>query len=208
MVEALTNFRIFAEQIVLALDYLGIAVVTAVTAPELVLPFAGFLIDRGLLTFTGVVVAGTAGGLLGHVGVYALARWVGEERLRAWIRRYGRWLLLREADLDRVVRQFERHNGWLLVVGRLIPTARSLIAVTAGIVRIPWWRYVVLTSVGVTIWNVFLVAVGAALGRNWGRLLDGLAVYENVVWFIVILLVLAYLFRRLQVVAMLQRGRG
>src|SRR5436190_9905627 len=56
---------------------------------EAILPVAGFLVSSGELSFVGVVVAATLGSVLGALVFYGLGAWLGEARLRAFVRRYG-----------------------------------------------------------------------------------------------------------------------
>jgi membrane protein DedA with SNARE-associated domain len=182
MIETIDTLRVLIEQIVLRLDYLGIALVMTVTAPELVLPFAGFLVDRNQLSAPAVIAAGTLGALIGQTGIYLLAAWVGEGRVRQFLRRYGRWLLLQERDFDRALELFERYDSWFLVVGRFVPSVRSMISLPAGVAKMGLVRFIGLTFLGTAVWNTFLVYLGAALGRNWPVLLEFFATYETVVW--------------------------
>jgi alkaline phosphatase len=182
MIETVETLRVLIEQIVLRLDYLGIGLIMVVTAPELVLPFAGFLVDRNQLSAPAVIAAGTLGALVGQTGIYLLAAWVGERRVRQFLRRRGRWLLLQEHDFDRALELFERYDSWFLVVGRFVPSVRSMISLPAGVAKVGLARFVGLTLLGTAVWNTFLVYLGAALGRNWPVLLELFATYETVVW--------------------------
>jgi membrane protein DedA with SNARE-associated domain len=75
---------------------------------ELVLPFAGFLVGRGFFSFPVLMLAATAGSLIGALAVYAPAHRLGEEPARRFIKRYGRFVLLSESDLDKASEWFDR----------------------------------------------------------------------------------------------------
>jgi membrane protein DedA with SNARE-associated domain len=68
---------------------------------ELVMPFAGFLVAQERLSLVGILIAGTLGSVLGALVLYYLGRWLDEPVIRALVRRYGRFLLIEERDLDR-----------------------------------------------------------------------------------------------------------
>lgn len=178
--------------------YAGIALVMVVFAPELVMPFAGFLVARGELGFAGVLVAGVVGAMLGQGLIYGLARRVGERRVRDFIRRYGRFVFTSEQDLDRTLNLFNRFDNALVFFGRAVPTVRSLISVPAGVRRMPLGRFFVLTALGTALWNALLLYAGMAAGRNWGQLVGLLETYETVILVLLGLAVAALLALRVR----------
>jgi membrane protein DedA with SNARE-associated domain len=132
---------------------------------ELILPLAGFYVGQGDLTYLGSVLAATIGSLAGALIIYAAARHGG----RPLLMRHRRLFHLREADLDRADDWFDRYGPWIVLLGRLIPGARSLVSVPAGLSEMPLPRFVILTTLGSAIWNAALVGAGWALGRNYEK---------------------------------------
>jgi membrane protein DedA with SNARE-associated domain len=132
---------------------------------ELILPLAGFYVGEGDLVFGWAVLAATVGSLGGALLIYALARKGG----RPLLLRHSRLLRVREADLDRADDWFDRYGGWLVVGGRLVPGARSLVSVPAGLSEMPLIRFLVLTALGSAAWNAALVGAGWVLGRNYDK---------------------------------------
>ena len=155
--------------------YVGIAVLTFLenvfppVPSELILPVAGFLVRDGQLVYVWVVVAATIGSLLGALVFYWIGSSLGEERIRAIVCRYGRWIALDERDLDQPKGWFERHGQMAVLVGRLVPSLRSLISIPAGVAGMPLGSFVLNTTVGSAIWNGFLVGAGWLLGDQWER---------------------------------------
>jgi membrane protein DedA with SNARE-associated domain len=164
--------------------YVGVAVWTLLEnvfppiPSEAILPVAGFLVSSGELSFVGVVVAATLGSVLGALVFYGLGAWLGEARLRAFVRRYGRWLALDETDLDAARAWFDRHGGKAVLLGRLVPSLRSLISVPAGVARMPLGRFALYTTVGSSVWNVLLVGAGWAFGDRWEQVKPFMSVFE------------------------------
>ena len=159
------------------LGYWGIGVLMIVVAPEVVMPLAGFLAGDGLFSPVGVVLAGSLGAVSGLVALYAVARKLGEARVRAVGARYGRFLLS-ERDFDAVMRGFRARGDALVLFGRLLPTVRSLISIPAGLVRMPFGRYLLLTATGTVAWNAVLVTAAYHLAAHRQRLLVALEAYE------------------------------
>jgi membrane protein DedA with SNARE-associated domain len=130
---------------------------------EVVLPLAGFEVARGNLTFAGALAAATVGSLLGASFLYVLARSGG----RPLVLRMRSVLRMTEEDLDRAERRFQRHSGWIVVLGRMVPGIRSAVSVPPGLLRMPFGRYLALTLVGSLIWNAALILAGQQLGSRW-----------------------------------------
>lgn len=195
---AFDELRRLVSALILSLDYPGIALVMMAVAPELVMPFAGFLAATGDLTLVGVVTAGTIGAVAGSSVLYLLARWLGETRVRRFVRRYGHWLLLVERDLDRALRLFGRYDQPLVIFGRFVPALRSLISLPAGLVRMPFAVFVLYTALGTALWNGALAFAGVLLGRNWRRVLDLFEVYEALIWLALGLALFVFFTRRVR----------
>lgn len=165
-------------QVYNTVGYLGVALWVAIESviipipSELVLPFAGFLVGEGaaLEPITGqpwnlvlVTLAGTVGATIGALIAYAIGALGG----RPLIERWGRWLGITAADLDRAESFFER-RGWLATFfGRMVPVVRSLVSFAAGIARMPLGPFVVFTFLGSLPFTFALVFAGLQLGANW-----------------------------------------
>jgi membrane protein DedA with SNARE-associated domain len=133
---------------------------------EFILPFAGFLVGRGELGFLPALVASTAGSLSGALILYALGRWGG----RNLILRYGRFLRVKEADLDRAEGWFDKYDQWVILFGRMVPGVRSVVSIPAGMLRTPFLQFVLLTTTGSAAWNALLLGAGWYLGENWQQI--------------------------------------
>jgi membrane protein DedA with SNARE-associated domain len=133
---------------------------------ELILPFAGFLVGRGEIGFLPALIASTAGSLSGALILYALGRWGG----RNLILRYGRYLRVKEADLDRAEGWFDKYDEWVVLFGRMVPGVRSVVSIPAGMLRTPFLRFVLLTTAGSAAWNTLLLGAGWYLGENWQQI--------------------------------------
>jgi membrane protein DedA with SNARE-associated domain len=144
---------------------------------EVILPLTGFLVEQGDLTFFPALTFATAGSLAGALVLYALGRWGG----RGVILRYGGVLRLKEAELDRADRWFDRYGGLVVLFGRMVPGVRSLVSIPAGLSEMPLGRFVLLTVLGSGVWNTLLIGVGWLLGENWSRVASVVGSVSNVV---------------------------
>lgn len=132
---------------------------------EVILPLAGFYVSRGTLAFGPAVLAATIGSLAGALLLYALGRLGG----RPLVLRYGRVLRVTDAQLLRAEAWFERFGDAVVLFGRMVPGARSIVSIPAGMARMSLVRFVLLTTIGSAAWNALLIGTGRALGDNWER---------------------------------------
>lgn len=148
---------------------------------ELIMPLAGFSAARGTLSLPLVIAAGTLGSVLGALPWYAAGRWLGEDRLKRWAVRHGRWLTLSPTDVDRAQGTFGRHCGKSVLVGRLVPAVRTLISVPAGVARMPLGRFLAFSAVGSLVWTGALALAGHALDGDYARVAEYLGPVSKVV---------------------------
>jgi membrane protein DedA with SNARE-associated domain len=159
---------------------------------ELIMPAAGFEAARGTKSLPLVILSGHAGSLLGALFWYYAGRAFGKARLKTWARRHGRWLTLKPRDVDRVDHWFHRHAGMAVLVGRVIPTVRTLISVPAGVFGMKLPAFLIFTTIGTFLWTAALASGGYLLASHHERVAD----YINpVATTVVTLVVIGYLVR-------------
>ncbi len=186
----------FLVDLVAVGGYLGVFALMALESAlipvpsEAVMPFAGFLVSRGVFGFWEAVAAGSLGNLAGSLAAYALGARYG----RPLLERYGRYLLIGEEELSRVEEFFARHGDAAVFFGRLLPAVRTVISFPAGMARVPLARFSLLTFAGSVPWNAALTYAGVVLGENW-VLVEEMGGYLDVA-VLAVLALLAYLFLR------------
>jgi membrane protein DedA with SNARE-associated domain len=99
---------------------------------------------------------------------YYVGLWIGEENLRRFVGRFGRFLLVREKDLDKAGAVFERHGGKSILIGHLVPGVGAFISIPAGLRQMSiFGSFIVYTVIGSILWNGGFVILGWVLGENW-----------------------------------------
>ncbi len=137
---------------------------------EVIMPLAGVVASRGAMSLPLVIVAGTAGAMVGNIIWYAAAKAIGVDRFRPLIERFGRWLTLDWAEIERAHRLFDRHGGSLVFVGRMLPTVRSLVSIPAGLLKMRFLPFVLWSTLGSLIWTAALATAGWVLGQQFDRI--------------------------------------
>src|SRR5436190_8263572 len=124
---------------------------------ELTLLSAGFGVHEGLFSFPVAVAAATAGNLTGS----SIAYWLGRVGVLAKLPRRGGLMVAR------CERLFARRGQSTVFMARLLPLARTFVSLPAGHVRVPFWRFVLLTVAGCAIWSAAFVLAGDLAGTGW-----------------------------------------
>jgi len=155
---------------------------------ELIMPFAGYLAARGDLDPALVIAAGAFGSLLGAYPWYYAGRKVGVDRLKKLAERHGRWVAITPAEIDRAQVLFEKHGALVLVLGRLVPTLRTVVALPAGMARLPAIPFALWTLLGSVLWTGVLTAAGYLLESHYERLSDWLNPVSTAIFILIAIL--------------------
>jgi len=141
---------------------------------ELTMLFAGALSAGAVAgAHLNLVLAITAG-VAGNVAGSYLAWGIGVYGGRAAWHRWGRYILLRDDDIDRAERWFGRHGTKAVFFGRLLPVVRTFISLPAGLARMPAGRFGIYTLLGCIPWTAALAWTGYLVGANWGSVVTAL----------------------------------
>jgi membrane protein DedA with SNARE-associated domain len=148
--------------------YAGIVVLMAMESSifpvpsEVVIPPAAFWAAQGRMNVWGVIAAGTIGSWIGAAATYWVSRSVG----RAVVARWGRWFLITPDKLDRAERFMHRYEAGGIFFSRLLPVVRHLIGIPAGLVRMDFRIFSIMTVLGSALWCGALAWFGQKVGRD------------------------------------------
>jgi membrane protein DedA with SNARE-associated domain len=188
-------------QFVLVWGYLGIFVMmacesTALPMPaEIIMPPAAYWASQGRFNLALVIIVATAGSWAGSAASY----WIAYKLGRPIVSRYGRFLLMSEKKIDGADRWFETYGSGGIFVARLLPVMRHLISIPAGLFRMPFGRFSLMTILGAGIFNGALAWFGMRVLGDQPALLkdpDALrnALASKSIWIIGFAVVVAVLY--------------
>lgn len=185
--------------------YLGVALLIAIEnifppiPSELILTFGGFLTTVSGLKVWGVILFATIGSVAGAVVLYGLGRFLDPVRWEHWLDgKPGKLLHLKKEDIHRAHAWFQKRGRLTVFFCRFIPVVRSLISIPAGMSRMGFGIFLLLTTVGTALWNTALVYLGVFFGASWEVAAGYMNTYSLIgtVCLLVILCVFAILFYR------------
>ncbi len=134
---------------------------------ELIIPFAGFSAANGTLNLWLVLASATVGAVVGMLPWYFAGRIFGLERVRWLADRLGRIMTLNAEEIDTATAWFRRFGPVIVFVGRLLPLIRTLISVPAGLAAMPFWKFLLFSTLGALTWNSILVGAGFVLAEHY-----------------------------------------
>ena len=137
---------------------------------EATMLFAGFNVSNGEYS----LAAATAAGVLGNLVGSWIAYWVGYAGRVDILEKHGRKLHIKKSHLEWADRWFERHGDATVFFTRMLPIIRTFISLPAGVARMPFWRFSVLTLAGCIPWVLLLTYIGKEAGDNWESWKDSL----------------------------------
>jgi membrane protein DedA with SNARE-associated domain len=178
-----------------ALGYTGIAAMMAIESAcvplpsEIIMPFSGYLVSQGTFTVFGTALAGAIGCVIGSIVAYVAGRYGG----RAFIWKYGKYILISHHDMDLADRWFNKYGQWAIFFSRLLPVVRTFISLPAGISKMKFIPFVVYTFLGSLPWCYFLSYIGFRMGDKWDTLgvyfhrfdaLIGAVILAGIIWWV------------------------
>jgi membrane protein DedA with SNARE-associated domain len=181
----------FVINTISTLGYTGILVTMAIESAciplpsEIIMPFSGYLVTTGQFTMLGVTLAGAIGNVIGSIVAYYAGVWGG----RPFVERYGPYFLVSRKDLDLADRWFQKYGEAAIFFSRMLPVIRTFISLPAGLARMNFTRFVVLTFIGSIPWCYALAYVGVKMGERWDLLREYFHEFDLVIGLGLVLLI-------------------
>ena len=154
---------------------------------EAILATAGILAGRGIFSFWGAFITGLLGSVFCAIVIYFMGYFGGN----SFVRKYGKYFFMKEDDLEKSDSWFNKYGLLAALIGRNIPIIRTLISLPIGIMRLSFWKFLLLTTIGSIPWTLLFVYLGYSLGNNWVII----NVYIDKLKIPIIILLLYFLFR-------------
>jgi membrane protein DedA with SNARE-associated domain len=157
---------------------------------EATMLFAGFNVSRGEYSLLAATATGSIANLVGSW----IAYWVGYAGRVDILEKHGRKLHVKKSHLEWADRWFERHGDATVFFTRMLPIIRTFISLPAGVARMPFWRFSLLTIAGCVPWVLMLTFIGKQAGERWEQWKDNLhyvdyavaaAIVLGVLWLLV-----------------------
>ena len=183
----------FAVDVVAELGLPGIFVLMLLESALIPIPseatmlFAGFNVSEGEYSLLAVTLVGSVANLVGSWVAYAIG-YYGRVDL---IEKHGHRVFIRPHHLRASDRWFERHGDATVFFTRMLPIVRTFISLPAGVARMPFVRFSVLTFLGCVPWVLMLAFIGQQVGENWTQWKESLSYFD---YSVAALIVIAFVY--------------
>ena len=190
----------FATNVVNHVGLAGVALLVVmsqlviVPGTEVTMLFAGYSVDTHHLTLLGIIVFGVLGDVIGASAAYAIGYFGVHEALA----RRGSPIHIDDKKIEQASRWFDRFGSPAVAISRCIPVFRSAPPYAAGVVRMPYWRFVSMATLGSIVWMTAWSLVGKAVGHNWQQWKNHLDIVDYVVVALVVVGLAWWLLRYLR----------
>ena len=154
MVEFFKGFGYFGVLLALCFEFIP---------AEIVLPLAGLWISQGEFNYYLMVLAGTVGGTIGPITLYALGRYGG----RPLVLKYGKYFLINEKQVNAADKFFAKYGAGVAFFARFMPVVRTAISVPCGMAKMSLTKFSIYTFAAMLPITALYVYLGIKLGENW-----------------------------------------
>jgi len=160
---------------------------------EVILAFGGFAttVPEYNMSMVGVVIASTLGSVAGAILLYWIGAKFNVDVIERFVAKWGHILRLKVEDIEKADKWFEKRGILAVFLCRMVPVLRSLISIPAGMAKMKFQTFMLFTVLGTLIWNILLVAAGAALGANWHTIVSILGTYQDLTFVVFALIAIA-----------------
>ena len=159
---------------------------------ETFMPFAGYLISTGRFTFMGVLVISIIGAVLGSLTSYAIGYYGADP----FVKKFGKYLRISEADLQKTHAFFEKYGERIILVSRFIPVIRQFSSIPAGAAKMNIKKFIVYTAVGSTLWNSAILYLGYIVGVNSERFESYTSMLDKAILALVLILIAFFIYKK------------
>lgn len=172
------------------MGYAGIAIglMIEIIPSEIVLAYGGYMVSEGTIGFIGAIIAGVIGGTIAQIFIY----WIGRYGSRPFLDKYGKYLLIKKHHIDMSENWFQKYGAGVVFSARFIPVVRHAISIPAGIARMPFLKFVVLTVLAIIPWSILFVYLGIQLGSQWDDVENIAGTYTTPIMILAVVVIALY----------------
>lgn len=148
--------------------FIGIAagLMIEIIPSEIVLGYGGYLIASGKLSFYQALIAGVFGGTMAQLFLY----WLGMYGGRPFFDKYGKYLFIQSRHLNAAEKWFAQHGTVVIFTARFIPVIRHAISIPAGIAKMSFYHFTILTLAAMIPWTFLFLLLGIELENHWDQI--------------------------------------
>lgn len=190
-INLVSEFGIFGVFILMTLESASIPFPSFIT-----MPFAGFLSTKGYWHLGVVIVIGILGNSLGGILAYWFGYKKGETWVRTFIKKFGKYILLSEEKFNTGINLFNKNDRKIVFISRVVPIVRAFTSLPAGVAKIKFIPFVLLSLLGNIVYVTILGYLGFALGENWSIIAPIFKKIQYIIVALILFSVVYFIFKK------------
>lgn len=198
--QVIINYLVHHGYIIL-FSFLAIELIGFPTPGEVLMSYAGYLVYQGTLMWSVSIIAASCGVFLG----ISISYFIGNKLGYPFFKRYGHYIHITPDRLARAENWYEKYGNNLILVAYFIPGIRHITGYFAGIVKIPYKMFAIRAYLGALVWATFFITLGKIIGPDWNKhqaALEKYMIAGGAMFFLIILLVIAYKYHKDRIIAL------
>lgn len=164
---------------------------------ELFLPFAWFLVGLGKMNLYIAIAIGGVASYVGSIVLYLIGRRDNKDKIHNFVEKYGKYMFISTKEVDAGFAFFAKYGIVSVFLGRFVPVIRAAVSFPAGAIKMPFWKYTIVTLLGDTGWSALLILLGYTFGENYTQVQALLTKYEHVVIPVILACIIAWIGHKL-----------
>ncbi len=164
------DYGLFSIFLIVALEYANLPLPS-----EIVLPFAGIIAFEYNMNLNLVIIVSILGGIVGSLTNYYLGYRLGNPLLYKLKTKYPKT----RSAIKESNKWMDKYNKASVMLSRLVPLARTFISIVAGVNKMNIYTFTIYSTIGISIWNIFLILIGYLVGDNMDTISQILSTYSK-----------------------------
>ena len=160
---------------------------------ELILAMGGILAANGKFSLVGAVFVGLLGSVFCAAIIYIMGYYGG----RPFIKKYGKYFFMKEKDIEKSDKWFEKYGMKAALIGRFFPIVRTLISLPIGISKLNFKKFLIYTTIGSIPWTLLFVLSGFYLGNNYTKVANFVELFKIPVIILICLIFVMYIYNKI-----------
>lgn len=156
--QLVTNYGYLGLYIYFIIDTLGVLLPS-----KSILALIGYLIGKGVFSYTHVVAVAVLGSLTGVSVSFAAGRNI----LQPAAEKYGRRFRITPDKLLKAQKWFGRFGAPFIVLAYFVPGMRHVTPYLCGISRLSFLKVLFFSAIGAFLWVVTFTYIGRLIQENW-----------------------------------------
>ncbi len=194
----------FIYNVYQTLGWLGVVVLMTIESAciplpsEIIMPLAGWMLVESPGLSVGFIALAAFCGAMGNVFGSLISYAVGAKGGLPLLKRYGKYVLISNHDLERANHWFGRYGDWITFIARFVPGVRTFISLPAGVAKMNLAKFTLYAFLGSFIWSGALAYAGYLLGQNWEKIRTVMRPFDYPILAAFIILVIVFVWWRLR----------